>query len=206
MNPRPDVAIDSVIGLMRSRLPTPPRQLVPAIKIWRAADGHLERVLPGQMSVSYSPDGRRLAGARGNAVVLWDAATGAELHTLTGPTDPVLKVQFAVGGRQVVGFTHRQATVWDADTGRTVATVAGLGGPAFITPDGRRIVGLQGGIKWWDVQLGREVLFLTLSDPTPCPWPLALSADGRRVATSGGNFAKASGSRTAANASSRSHI
>ena len=47
--------------------------------------------------------------------------------------------------------------------------------------------GTDGGIKWWDVQLGREVLFLTLSDPTPCPWPLALSADGRRVATSGGN-------------------
>ena len=105
----------------------------------------------------------------------------------TGPADPVLKVQFAAGGRQVVGFTRRQATVWDADTGRTIATVDGLSGPAFITPDGRRIVGpTSGGIKWWDVQLGREVLFLPMPDGhASCG--LALSADGRRVATSSGN-------------------
>src|SRR5205814_1868819 len=106
---------------------------------------------------------RRLAGARDKDVVVWDAATGAELRTFTGPTEPVLKVQFAAGGRQVVGFTHRRATAWDADTGRTIATVDGLNGPAFVTPDGRRVVGTSGvglnsGIKWWDVSLGLEVL------------------------------------------------
>ena len=86
---------------------------------------------------------------------------------------------------------RRQATVWDVDSGRAVATVAGLNGPAAVTPDGRRIVGLHGvgtesGIKWWDVQLGREVLFL----PTPeggLGLTLALSADGRRVAAAPGD-------------------
>jgi WD40 repeat protein len=141
------------------------------------------------VSVDFSPDGGRLAGARGKDVVVWDAATGTELRALAGPAEPVLKVQFAAGGSQVVGFTRRQATVWDADTGRTIATVDGLNGPALITPDGRRIVGIYGGIsiKWWDVQLGREVLFLPLPGGSGRPLPLALSADGRRVATPTGN-------------------
>src|SRR4029077_19788196 len=122
------------------------------------------------------------AGARDRSVVLWDAATGEELRTLAGPADPIAQVQFAVGGRQVVGFTHRQAPVWDADPGRTIATVDGVNGPAFITPDGRRIVGLHGGIKWWDVQLGRELLFLPLPDIFHRPRGLARSDDGRHVA------------------------
>src|SRR5262249_6763203 len=97
--------------------------------------------------------------------------------------DLVLKVQYAAGGRQLVGFTRRQATVWDAVTGRVIATVDGLNGPAFITPDGRRIVGLDGGIKWWDVPLGREAMFLALAED--CLPRLALSRDGRHLATAG---------------------
>ena len=102
---------------------------------------------------------------------------------ITGPTEPVLKVQFAAGGRQVVGFTRRQATVWDVDTGRTIAAVDGLDGPAFITPDGRRIVGVHDGIKWWDVQLGRGLLDLPLPGGSP---PVAAGAECRR--TSRGNI------------------
>jgi hypothetical protein len=44
----------------------------------------------------------------------------------------------------------------------------------------RRIVGLNRGIKWWDVHLGREVLYLPTAE-TP-PRRLALSPDGRRIA------------------------
>jgi WD40 repeat protein len=136
------------------------------------------------MSVSFSPDGTKLAGARDKDVVVWDTATGTELRALIGPTQPIVKVQFVAGGRQVVGFTQHQATVWDVDTGRIFATVDGLNGPAFVTPDGRRIVELHEGIKWWDVQLGREVLFLPFSDNSARRPALALSADGRRVAIS----------------------
>ena len=139
--------------------------------------------------MAFSPDGRHLAGARGGSVVVWDAATGEELRTLAGPANLVLKIQYAAAGRQVVGFTRHQATVWDAETGRTIATVAGLDGPAAVTPDGRRIVGLHGGIKWWDVQTGCEALFLVL--PEDDLRRLVLSPDGRRVAASGSNYVAA---------------
>ncbi len=186
VNPRPDIVPEVPLAKgSAAGLPLLTRPTVPAIKIWRAADGQLERTLSGQISVSFSPDGKRLAGARDRSVVVWDADTGEELRTLAGPADPVLKVRFAAGGRQVVGFTHRQATIWDADTGRIISTVDGLNGPAFVTPDGRRIVGINGGIKWWDVQLGREVLFLPM--PAARLQQLALSADGRHVAASGAN-------------------
>ncbi|HKA07662.1 MAG TPA: WD40 repeat domain-containing protein, partial [Gemmataceae bacterium] len=191
VDPRPDLGDDFMTNIvtMRTRLAIPPQQTVPAIKVWRVADGGLEYSLPGQMSVSFSPDGRHVAGARANTVVLWDATTGQELRTLSGPTEPVLKVQFTATGRRVAGFTYHRATVWDTHTGRIMAAVDGLKGPAFITPDGRRIVDLHGGstIKWWDVQLGRELLFLPLPEGSARALAIALSADGRRVATSSGN-------------------
>jgi WD40 repeat protein len=118
-------------------------------------------------------------------VKTWDVATGKELRTFRGPTDPILRVQFVAAGRQLVGFTHRRATIWDADTGDIVATVDGLKGPALATPDGRRIVDLYGRlIKWWDARLGRELLFLTVPEE-PQLIPLALSADGRLLAAAG---------------------
>ena len=183
VNPRAVVVRELETELRGGQLRGPVRQPFPAVKVWRVADGGLVRTLAGHTSVAFSPDGGRLVGARDKDVVVWDADTGAELRTLAGPTEPVLKVQFAAGGRQVVGFTRHQATVWDADTGRPIATVDGLNGPAFITPDGQRIVGLHDGIKWWDVQLGREVLFLPLPEASGRRSALALSADGRRVAT-----------------------
>jgi eukaryotic-like serine/threonine-protein kinase len=192
INPNLLVVRELEVELRGGLLRGPVRRPIPAIKVWRVADGGLVHTLAGQMSVAFSPDGRRLAGARDRDVVVWDAVTGTELRLLGGPTEPVLKVQFAAGARQVVGFTHRQATVWDADTGRTIATVDGLDGPAAVTPDGRRVGGVHGGtgVKWWDVHLGREVLFLPLPDGPARPSrpsPLAVSADGRRVATSSGN-------------------
>jgi WD40 repeat protein len=187
VNPRPDLVPEVPVPKAKGGLPILPRPPVPAIKIWRVADGQLERTLPGQISVSFSPDGRRLAGARDKNVVVWNAATGEELRTLSGLNEPVLRVRFADGGRQVVGFSHHQAAVWDAETGRTIATTDGLSGPAFVTPDGRRFVRIQGGIKWWDARLGREILVLPVPGGSGPLSPLALSADGRCVATSSGN-------------------
>jgi WD40 repeat protein len=170
-------------GLLLTALQGRPKQPA-AIKIWRAEDGQLERVLPGQIAVAFSPDSHVLAGADDRSVRLRDVASGKELQTLTGPSDPILKVQFVGGGRRVIGFTHRQAYLWDVDTGRTLATLNGLQGPAFVTPDGLRVVSLDDGIlKWWDLRLGRELLLLSVPDLSL--QQLTLSADGHHIVAAG---------------------
>jgi WD40 repeat protein len=185
----PDVELRPDISLLPAPIvigqPAAPKP-VPAIKIWRSSDGQLERILPGQISVDFSPNGKRIAGAHDGVVKIWDTATGEEVLSLIGPTDPVLKVQFVAGGRKVIGFTQRQAILWDADTGQSMATVNGIRGPAAATPDGRRIVSLHGGlVKWWDAQLGRELL--SLAAPEVSFNQLAVSAGGHHIAAAGRN-------------------
>ena len=57
--------------------------------------------------------------------------------------------------------------------------------------------GLTSGIKWWDVKLGLEVLFLPLPllDSGVRQHALALSADGRRVATDAGDVRRVAASK-----------
>src|SRR5204863_145135 len=105
VNARPDIVPEVPLAKgSAAGLPLLTRPPVPAIKIWRVADGQLVRTLSGQISVSFSPDGKRLAGARDRSVVVWDATTGEELRTLAGPADPVLKVQFSRAGE--IGRAH----------------------------------------------------------------------------------------------------
>ncbi len=53
-------------------------------------------------SVAFSPDGKVLAsGAWDNTIKLWDVASGRELLTLSGHTEPVTPVAFARAERVV---------------------------------------------------------------------------------------------------------
>jgi tetratricopeptide (TPR) repeat protein len=71
-------------------------------------------------SVSYSPDGTRLASASyDNTVKVWDATSGAQLATLRGHTDIVTAVSYSPDGRRLVSTDLSGRTlVWDAATGK----------------------------------------------------------------------------------------
>ncbi|MBA9002272.1 WD40 repeat domain-containing serine/threonine protein kinase [Thermomonospora cellulosilytica] len=61
-------------------------------------------------AVSFSPDGRTLATAGGSTVILWDAATGTRLRTLTGHTGTVAAVAYSPDGRLLATAGHDRST------------------------------------------------------------------------------------------------
>jgi WD40 repeat protein len=68
------------------------------------------------MSVAFSPDGSILAsGSSDKTVRLWDAATGAHLHTLERHADAIMSVAFSPDGSILAsGSSDKTVRLWDA--------------------------------------------------------------------------------------------
>jgi WD40 repeat protein len=118
------------------------------VRVWDADSGAELACLRGHeihvTSVSWSPDGRRLAsGAYDQTVRVWDAASGAELACLRGHECAVRSVSWAPDGRRLVCGApdgRRLASrsedwtvrVWDADSGDCLEVIQGQDDVAAI--------------------------------------------------------------------------
>jgi len=102
------------------------------VKIWDAESGELQRTLRGHTSrvtsVSYSPDGTRIAsGSFDKTVKIWDELTGELKQTLNGHTDRVFSVSYSPDGTRIAsGSGDKTVKIWVDTSIQEVHKVARL--------------------------------------------------------------------------------
>ncbi len=145
--------------------------------------GHLAAV----RSVSWSPDGTRLATASWDGTAkVWDAAGGKELLTLKGHSSALWSVAWSPEGKRLAtASVDGMANVWDASSGGHLLTLTGHKGQVCAlswSPDGRRLA--TGSWDWtirlWDTIDGHQLL--AIQDAADYAKPVSFSPDGKLLA------------------------
>ena len=178
------------------------------VKLWDAATGQEVFSLPpksatGVLTIAFSPDGKRLAGAcMGNKVKVWETATGQESLTLEGHTLGVYHLVFSPDGRRLASSSAKwnkdqagEIKLWDLATAKELASFKGheatIWSVAF-SPDGKRLASASG--KWNKDDAGEaKVWDLTaaLKAAEPLPPPDAKQLDALWADLAGNDAAKA---------------
>jgi WD40 repeat protein len=114
--------------------------------------------------VAWSPDGKRVATARGDHTVgVWDGLTGKAVTRLKGHTDWVLSACFSPDGEKVLTASNdNTARVWDARTGKVLATLtghtSGLNDAAFDARGEKVLTGAEDQTaRLWDAKTGKQL-------------------------------------------------
>ena len=168
------------------------------VSVWDATSGQEILTLTGHTgrfsSVTFSPDGTRLASAGSDGTVkVWDAISGQEILTLIGPPGSSGNVAFSPDGRRLASaFSGWGAKVWDATSGQEIVTLIGSAGSfsnVAFSPDGTRLASASdGAVKVWNAASGQETLTIRIDFRPEIVagfrriWDVAFSPDGRRLA------------------------
>jgi WD40 repeat protein len=153
-------------------------------------------------SIIFSRDGAWVASSSLDQTIhVWDAATGALLHSMQntlpqfigpGTDDPGRRraphISFSPDGRQIAsGSFDRAVRVFDVATEKLARTFGPHGDDVTsvaFSPDGQRIA--SGGedkvVRIWDVNTG---VALTLTGHTGAIWSVAFNSDGTRIVSAG---------------------
>jgi WD40 repeat protein/serine/threonine protein kinase len=145
-------------------------------------------------SVTFSPDGKRLASVGGRpgrpdtSVRIWDAKTGQELFSLKGHTGNAIEsVAFSPDGTRLATYGwDGTVKLWDATStqeARTFNMHANNVTSVVFSPDGKRVASasVDQTVKMWDVLTGKELV--TCKGHTGAVNSVAFSPDGKRLAS-----------------------
>lgn len=128
-------------------------------------------------AASMSPDGALLVDGSVDGIArLWDVASGRQIRSFVGHTEPINTVAFSPDGSLVATgsglLSNTQSSdnsvrLWDVKTGRMVrrfvtGTTNGVFAVAF-SPDGRYLVECDLGCNVWEVATGKRVMTLSFS-------------------------------------------
>ncbi len=155
-------------------------------RLWDVASGKLLRTFTDPdifivTSATFAPDGRSIATG-GDAVRIWDRATGTELRRIaiiSGTND----IAFSPDSKDVLtGSANTSVELWDVATGQQIRVFSGLTDnveAVVFSPDGKYVAGGSDDrtIRIWDVASGRVLHTLTGHEYNVVH--LAFSPDGR---------------------------
>jgi WD40 repeat protein len=147
-------------------------------------------------SATFSPDGRQIVTTDDKAAQLWDAQSSRLLRTLSHGDTVYQAVYSADGTRLITAGGDGTVRIWDAATGSLVRELQHERrdgkrpryGIVAASPDGKLVAAIDtvGEIAHvWDAGTGASLAQLR-NDASEFP-ALAFSADGRWLATSGGD-------------------
>jgi WD40 repeat protein len=149
------------------------------------------------ISMTFSPDCKRIATNTDGMVKIWDTVSCVELMTLHRPVaQPHRKgnITFSADGR-LIGTTipGGMIKIWDADTNTEVMKLQVPEQQVLdlaFSPDNKRLVtagmipiGLheaKGVIKIWNISDGKEIMALPLEEPL-IPYSVTFSPDGKNL-------------------------
>jgi hypothetical protein len=120
------------------------------VKEWEVASGKQLRTFRTPKgsgswirSVAYSPDGQWVAagaGTGGDGVILWDAATGQQSHSLRGFLTEGNSIAFSPDSQRIVACSEGGAgKMWDTANGLEMLTLQGPSEALAFSPDGQQI-------------------------------------------------------------------
>jgi WD40 repeat protein len=139
--------------------------------------------------LAFSPDGKLVAGCDFDALLVWDAGSGAVRHRLGGQWARIFGLAFGRGasGPVLVSVgTSGDVRVWDPATGAGVKLLQHPGAMAVaFSPDGSRMAtaGWDRVVRVWDTTSWKAVE--QIRDPTGGPNTVAFSPDGQLLAWGG---------------------
>jgi WD40 repeat protein len=172
------------------------------IRVWDRATGKEVRQFRGHRGgvfcVALSPDGKTVVSiGRDQTVRFWETATGKERHRFPAPKKWTTSVVYSPDGK-TLALLGEHIHLWDAATGkerfRFGAAQTVVPYVAAFTPNGKTLVvgggDASGLIRLWDVATGKERRRFPNKPVVPGPeiYSLALSPDGKILATSVGGF------------------
>jgi WD40 repeat protein len=102
------------------------------IRLWDSSAGKLVALVgkwkDDRSLVAFSPDGKRVAGARGEYVALCDTITGRELAILGPHGSGVMNLTFSPDGKRIASHTAEYShgiRLWDGESGKQIAVLLG---------------------------------------------------------------------------------
>src|SRR5207249_212732 len=106
----------------------------------------VKQVFPGDVpprDYLLSPDGRRVAIARGNAATIWNAEDSSRIAGPLTLASEITRLTFSPdGGRLLTAGWDPSAKIWDAATGALVKTLPHGDSVSYaaFSPDGKKVV------------------------------------------------------------------